>query len=131
MTGIDTNVLVRYLTQDDPDQAARVNALMSETEARDERLFANDVVLCELVWVLESAYQFDKADIAGAVDRLLATRQLEFEDKDLLRLALDDYRASSADFSDCLIGRRNAAGHCTTTWSLDRGMGGLSLFSLL
>ncbi|MEW6756160.1 MAG: hypothetical protein AB1505_35080 [Candidatus Latescibacterota bacterium] len=72
MTGIDTNVLVRYLTQDDLDQAARVNALMAETEARDERLFASDV-----------------------------------------------------------IGRRKAAQHCTTTWSIDRGTPDLPYYRLL
>jgi len=131
VTGLDTNILARYLTQDDPAQAARVNALMAETEETDGRLFANNVVVCELIWVLESAYEFDKSDIVSAVDKILATRQFEFEDKDLLRLALDDYRASRADFSDCVIGRRNHGQSCTTTWTMDRGTRNLPYFRLL
>jgi predicted nucleic-acid-binding protein len=131
MTGADTNVLVRFLTQDDPGQAAKVNALMAESEARDERLFASNVVVCELVWVLESAYKLDKAEIAAALEQMLATRQLEFEDRDLLRRALSDYRTSRADFADCVIGRQNAAQPCTRTWTLDRGAAGLPFFELL
>jgi len=122
---------VRYLTQDDPDQAKKVNALMAEAEETDERLFANDVVVCELIWVLESAYEFDKADIAAAIGMILATRQFEFEDKDLLRLALHDYRTTVADFSDCVIGRGNHGRSCTTTWTMDRGTRDLSYFQML
>jgi len=131
MTGLDTNILVRYLTQDDPAQAAKVNALMAETEENDGRLFANNMVVCELIWVLEYAYEFDKSDIVAAVDKILATRQFEFENKDLLRLALDDYRASRADFSDCAIGRQNHNQSCTTTWTMDRGTRSLPYFRLL
>lgn len=131
MTGIDTHVLVRYLTQDDPAQTTRVNALMAETEASDERLFVNDVVVCELIWVLESAYKFDKADVVAALNMILATRHLEFEDKDRLRLALDDYRTSHADFSDCIIGRRNHGRSCSTTWTMDRGTRDLPYFQML
>ena len=131
MTGVDTNVLVRFLTQDDPGQAARVNALMAEAEARDDRLFANNVVVCELIWVLESGYGFDKADTAHAVELMLATRQLEFEDRNLLRQALGDYRTGKADFADCVIGRRNAAQSCAKTWTLDRGAADLPFYELL
>lgn len=131
MNGVDTNVLVRYLTQDDPGQAAKVGVLMAEVEAADDRLFVSGVVLCELVWVLETAYRLRRREVAAALQEILAVRHLEFEDKDLLRLALEDYRASRADFADCVIGRLSSRAGCTTTWTLDRGTRGLPWFRLL
>ena len=91
MTGLDTNVLVRYLTQDEPRQSRRANALVAEAVAGGERLFVSVVVLCELVWVLRGAYSLGRPTIAAALERILATAQLEIDEKDLVREALEDY----------------------------------------
>ncbi len=131
MTGLDTNVLVRYLTQDDPRQSRLANALVAEAVSGGERLFVGAVVLCELVWVLRGAYAFDKATIASALERILGTAQLEIDQKDVVREALADYRAGSGDFADYVIGRRarEAGGELTATF--DRRLKSSDLFRVL
>lgn len=127
MTGLDTNVLLRYLLRDDPAQAARA---ARELE-RDERFLIGSVVLCELVWVLETGYGFARAEIGATLEKVLATAQFEIEDKDVALAALDDFRRSTADFSDCLLGRRNRDAGAAETVTFDRGLRGLEGFRLL
>lgn len=127
MTGLDTNVLVRYLVGDDPVQTARARRELE----RDERFLVDSVVICELVWVLESGYGFSRAEIAGALERILAIAQFEIEGKDLALSALDDFRGSTADFSDCLLGRRNRAAGASETLTFDRSLRGLAGFRVL
>lgn len=121
MTGLDTNVLVRYLLADDAAQAARA---ARELE-RDDRFLIDGIVLCEFVWVLEAGYGFSRGDIAGVLDRILATAQFEIEGKDLVMAALADFRRSTADFSDCLVGRRNRSAGVMHTVTFDRALKGL------
>lgn len=127
MIGLDTNVLVRYLLRDDPVQAARAERELE----RNERFLIDSIVLCELVWVLETGYGSSRTEIAAALERILATAQFEIESKDLALAALDDFRRSAADFSDCLIGRRNRAAGVPETVTFDRSLKGLEGFRLL
>jgi len=127
VTGLDTNVLLRYLLRDEPTQAARA---ARELE-RDERFLIGSVVLCEVVWVLETGYGFSRAEIGATLEKILATAQFEIEAKDLARAALDDFRDSTADFSDCLVGRRNRAAGAAETVTFDRSLRGLAGFRLL
>jgi predicted nucleic-acid-binding protein len=127
VTGLDTNVLVRYLVRDDPVQAARA---ARELE-RDEQFFIGAVVLCELVWVLESGYGFNRHEIAEALDRIFTTAQFEIEDKDIAFGALQDFRRSPADFADCVIGRRNRAAGAAETVTFDKTLKGLEGFRVL
>ena len=127
MTGLDTNVLLRYLLHDDPAQAARAERELE----RDERFLIDGIVLCEIVWVLDGGYGFSRREIAAALERILATAQFEIENKDLVVAALDDFRRSAADFSDCLIGRRNRAGGARETATFYRSLKNLEGFRLL
>ena len=127
MTGLDTNVLLRYLLRDEPTQAARATRDLE----RNERFLIGSVVLCELVWVLDSGYGLSRPEIGTTLERILATAQFEIEDKDLALGALDDFRHSRADFSDCLVGRRNRAAGAAETVTFDRGRRGLEGFRLL
>lgn len=127
MIGLDTNVLVRYLLRDDPVQAARAERELE----RNERFLIDSIVLCELVWVLETGYGSSRTEIAAALERILGTAQFEIESKDLALAALDDFRRSAADFSDCLIGRRNRAAGVPETVTFDRNLKGLEGFRLL
>jgi len=127
VTGLDTNVLLRYLLKDDPAQAARAERELE----RDERFLIDGIVLCELVWVLEDGYGFSRPAIADALERILATAQFEIESRDVALAALDDFRRSAADFSDCLIGRRNRSAGAGETVTFDRGLRGLEGFRLL
>jgi predicted nucleic-acid-binding protein len=131
LTGLDTNVLVRYLTQDDPRQSRRAAALAAEAVSGGDRLFVSAVVLCELVWVLRGAYSLDRPTIVMALDRILATAQLEIDQKDVVRDALEDYRAGGGDFADYVIGRRGREVGCERTATFDRRLKGSGLFRLL
>jgi predicted nucleic-acid-binding protein len=129
--GVDTNVLVRYLTQDDARQARAVNAFFSNAAERGETLHIADVVMCELVWVLRAAYGYDKGTIADAIEKMLNTALFAFDDRDLLRAALTDYRNGSGDFADYLIGHRNASVGCEHTVTFDKPLRTSALFTLL
>ena len=131
MIGLDTNVLVRYLTQDDPGQARVVDTLISQSVADGVALHIDDVVLCELVWVLRGAYRFGKATIATTLDRILDTTLFSFDDRALLRQALSEYQTGDADFADYVIGARNARSGCEVTVTFDHALGGHDAFSLL
>jgi predicted nucleic-acid-binding protein len=118
--GLDTNVLVRYLTQDDAQQAAKANAVVAEAASGGGRCYIDPIVLCELTWVLREAYERPKADLIKTLDLMLATRQFEIGDKDAVRQAVEAYRTGRADFADYLIGGRNLAAGCGETVTFDR-----------
>jgi predicted nucleic-acid-binding protein len=99
--------LVRFLTQDDPQQSRRANQYFERVAERGESCLINLIVLCEMVWVLESAYRYPKAAIVDLLGRVLATSKFEIENKEVAWLALEDFKNSRADFSDCLVGRLN------------------------
>lgn len=130
MRGLDTNVLVRYLTQDNAGQARAVEALVAEALAEGERLHVDDVVLCELVWVLRGAYRTDKPAIVSALERIINTALFSFEDREVLRRAVEDYRQGGGDFADYLVGRRNRRAGCEDTATFDRALKGAPSFSL-
>lgn len=122
MRGLDTNVLVRYLTQDDPVQSRRANAVIAEAAGRGEQCSINAIVLCELVWVLRNAYGLDKPTVVATLATLLDTAQLVVEQADLARHALDDYRRGRGDFADYLVGWRNRQTGCSDTVTFDRAL---------
>lgn len=131
MIGLDTNVLVRYLVQDDPAQARQATRAIAGAAAAGERLFLSVIVLCELVWVLESAYGYPRSEIEETLEKILLTDQFHIEDSDEAWLALGDYRRSGADFADALIGRRHLRSGCGTTLTFDRSLKGLAGFRVL
>jgi predicted nucleic-acid-binding protein len=131
MTGLDTNVLVRYLTQDDPAQSRQANAVVAEATAGGARCFIGPVVLCELSWVLRESYAQSKSDLVKTFDLILATRQFEVGDKDLVRDALEAFRFGRADFADYLIGVAGRRAGCTETVTFDRRLRGAAGFRVL
>ena len=129
MTGLDTNVLVRYLTQDDPIQSAQANQLIEQTFSEGKSLFINHIVLCELIWVLTRAYDYPKSDVVDVIEKILLVYQFEIEDKSSVLEALNDFKTSRADFADCLIGVKNANAGCEKTWSFDKATSVLDNFT--
>jgi predicted nucleic-acid-binding protein len=120
MQGLDTNVLVCLVTRDDPEQAERVPAFVEDAERRGEPLRVAVPVLCELAWVLQGRlYRYDRPSIAAVLERLLETRVLVIEARDVVRQALDDFRHGRADFPDYLVGRQNRDAGCDATVTLD------------
>jgi len=131
MIAIDTNVLVRLLMQDAPDQFRRVQRCLASAKERDEPLDLNHIVLCECIWVLSYSYGFAKSALIDVLDRILATKQFVIEDKPAVWAAVADYRVSQADFADCLIGIKNRNAGCETTLTLDQSAAKLSTFRRL
>jgi predicted nucleic-acid-binding protein len=129
--GVDTNVLVRYLTQDDAPQAKAVDRFLDDALAAGTLLRVSCIVLCELVWVLESLYRYDKRAVLAALDALAAVQQLEIEDRDQTLLAIEDFRSGRAQFADYLVGRRNLAAGCAHTSTFDKKLAGSPAFRVL
>ena len=120
MIGLDTNVLVRYLTQDDPEQAARANDLVETSCTRHEPGRICLVVLCELTWVLAGAYGYEKRLVVQVLEHILASRELSVENEDIARSALAAFRQGTADFADYVIVFSNRSAGCEATYSFDR-----------
>ncbi len=131
MIGLDTNLLIRYLTNDDRAQYAKAKRLIDEAVERDERLLINGVVLCEVTWVLETAYEYSRAEIADALDRIFDTAQFEIERAPEARQALDDFRSTKVGFADALIGRINRTLGATKSMTFDRDLKALETFAVL
>ncbi len=104
MTALDTNVLVRFLTADDPVQSKAVCRLFKVAETERGAYRVTVPVVLELFWVLESAYGLPRARIVDAVSGLLALPILAFERADTVRDMLDDARQNTHDLADLLIG---------------------------
>jgi predicted nucleic-acid-binding protein len=122
MIGLDTNVLVRYLTKDDLSQFERARRLVEDALGRDERLLIDVVVLCETAWVLDSVYGYSRLEIAGVLERMFETAQFEIQHAVEARQALHDVRVTRADFADALIGRINRSLCARQTATLDRDL---------
>ena len=103
MAALDTNVLVRWLTDDDAKQSAVVASLLEATAKNEQRLFVPVTVILETEWVLRSRYRFDKSSITAALDALMGVIEIEFHNEPALEQALWLYKqTASPDFADCL-----------------------------
>jgi predicted nucleic-acid-binding protein len=131
LKGIDTNVLVRYLVKDDKKQAKKATDFIRGIATSGGRCFINQIVLCELIWVLESAYGCSKDEIVDVLEKILITKQFEIQDKDTVRQALHDYARGKGDFADYLIGRINQNHGCKTTVTFDRALKNTETFEIL
>lgn len=120
MTGLDTNVLVRYIMQDDPRQSPLATRLIEALQP-DEPGFVPVVALVELVWVLTGSYALSRTQVATVLDTLLRSKELVLDRADLVSQALHRYSANGADFADALIERIATAAGCTATMSFDAG----------
>ena len=120
MIGLDTNVLVRYIVQDDPAQAVAAERLIEGRCSAQSPGYVGVPVLVELVWVLTAAYRYERPIVASVVRQLLRTAEFMVEDRDCAWIALREFEAGGADFADCLIGHRNHARGCDRTYTFDR-----------
>jgi len=131
MKGIDTNVLIRYLVQDDPKQSKMATSFIEKHCSHEAPGFIGHIVLCELVWVLEGNYGQSREQIADILEKLLQTAELEVMESEQAWRALRDYRVSKVDFSDHLLARMNTAYGCEETVTFDKQAGKQAIFSLL
>ena len=118
MIGLDTNVLVRYLMQDDAKQAAQATRLM-ESLTVESPGFVSIVSVVELGWILTSAYGLTRSQLAQALEGLLRTKELVVDRADEILRALRVFRTAKADLADCLIERSAAGAGCEQTMTFD------------
>ena len=120
MIGVDTNILVRYFTQDNLEQAQIVEQIIDTHATTPNSLFVNNIVMCELIWVLERGYKYSKEEISKVIKQMLSTEEFTFEKQELLWLALNQYNQNKLDFSDALIGELNKEYGCSETLTFDQ-----------
>jgi predicted nucleic-acid-binding protein len=119
MIGLDTNIVVRYLTHDDPVQAAAAVRVMDSLSTESPG-FLSLIVIAELVWVLEVSYHFKKNEIMQVLDTLLRSKELVIEQSEVVSQALRKFSASRADFAACLIERCGHVAECQYTATFDQ-----------
>lgn len=120
MIGLDTNIIVRLLVRDDPDQTEQARRFIDNRCTPESPGFINSVVLAEVVWVLDRVYRFPRRQIAAAIESLLMGQDRIVEYHDDVQAALAEYRSSNIDFIDAVIGRINLARGCEATATFDR-----------
>jgi predicted nucleic-acid-binding protein len=118
MIGLDTNVLLRFFLQDEPNQSARATELMSSLSV-PEPGFISSVTLAESVWVLERFCRKPKHEVVLFLRGILESKQLVVENHDSVAQALRKFGGSNADFADCLIERLGHSAGCTRTMTFD------------
>lgn len=131
MTGLDTNVLVRYLVQDDPKQSQLATTCIETRCTSDSPGCVNLVVLCELTWVLSRGYGYGRDAVASVLRGILSSPELFVEEDEAVWQALKLYEQSSAGFADCLIGIQNRRAGASVTVTFDRKASKDSNFELL
>ena len=131
MKGVDTNVLVRYLTQDDPVTSPLASRELKASCSKEKPCLINGVVLCELVWVLESSYGYPHLVIADTLEKILETDSFRIQQVNEAWGALEKYRNDGADFADAYIAACNHSLGCEETLTLDKKAGRLQYMRLL
>ena len=120
MPALDTNVLVRYIVQDDARQLAAARRLICRCVAEGSTLFVPVTVVLELEWVLRSGFEFGKDDVLLALSSLFSAADLSFESERALEVALQLFRKGSAGFADCLhVALATQAGE-QPLWTFDK-----------
>lgn len=119
MIGLDTNVLVRYLAQDEPAQSAAATQLL-ESFTAEAPGFISTVTLVETAWVLARAYRTPQPDIAAIIEGLLRAQELVVEQSETHYRALGTYQTTTADYADAVIAQTGRRAGCDETVTFDR-----------
>ena len=120
MIGLDTNVVVRYLVQDDPVQSRRATELIEHRLSSRNPGFISVVAIAETVWVLDRAYRFSDEDIVAAIERTLQADVLVVENEQEVFAAMIALKEGRGAFADALIGALGAKAGCSATLTFDR-----------
>jgi predicted nucleic acid-binding protein len=115
---VDTNVLIRHLTGDPPDQALRATRFLAESEL----LLLTDLIVAEVVYVLDSVYQASRPEIAGALRSILAFERIRSVDAELLHRAVEVYEFDRLDFPEAYLVAAAERSGVGTIASFDRSI---------
>lgn len=131
MIGLDTNVLVRYLTQDDPEQSAKATDLIERRLTTENPGFLSVVAMTETAWVLERAYGVTDRALAATIERVLQADMFVVENEQEVFVAMSALKDGHGSFADALIGALGARVGCSRTMTFDRKAARLPGFALL
>jgi predicted nucleic-acid-binding protein len=120
MIGLDTNILVRYLAQDDPVQSPQATALIERQLTEEAPGFVSVVAMAETAWVLERAYGLADGEIAAAIERMLQTEVLVVESEQEVFTAMIALKEGRGSFADALIGAIGGKAGCSHTLTFDQ-----------
>lgn len=118
MIGLDANIVVRYVMQDDARQAPRASRLLESMTAQEPG-FVSVVTVVELVWVLESSYELAREQVGNVLEGLLAPREIVVDRSEFVGQALRAYLSGKADLADALIERIGHQAGCKRTMTFD------------
>ena len=127
MKAIDTNVLVRLIVKDNDIQAKKA---LNYVKKQGEVLIST-IVLCETAWVLEACYDIKKTELINVVEKVLFTTQFIFEHTDVIWLALNEFKRTNTDFTDCLIVATAKQQECQSVGTFDKKASKSELFELI
>ena len=119
MIGLDTNVLVRYLTQDDPTQSLKAAEIIERRLTDKNPGYISVVVVVETVWVLDRAYRRRADEIAAAIERILLTDAFSVENEQEVFTAMIALKEGHGSFADALIAELSAKAGCSFTLTFD------------
>ena len=131
MIGLDTNVVIRYLVQDDKKQSAAATRFIENSLSTNAAGYINHVTLCETIWVLQRCYGVQKPQLREIIEALLGTKQLIVENVEVTWKALRAFDVKNADFCAALIGQANIHSGCEHTVTFDKRASSLPGFDLL
>lgn len=131
MIGVDMNVLIRYIVQDDLSQCTLVNQYFKHIAETGEKVFVGTIVLCELCWVLESVYDYSSEAVARLIEKMIRSPSFVIENAENVWESLPHYSESRLDLADLLIGKINRRSGCEYTITFDKKASKLSDFRLL
>ena len=131
MIGLDTNILIRYLTQDDPVQSAKATEILERRLTPKNLGFVSVVAMVETVWVLDRAYSLTAHEIATAIERLLQVEVLAVENEQEVFTAMVALKQGRGSFADALIAELGARVGSTRTLTFDQKVVRLPAFELV
>lgn len=129
MIALDSNVLLRFLLKDEPEQARKAKSLIDRLDRSDERALVSDVVLCEVVWVLTRTHGYRRASISAVVRQLLAARQLTFDSSDRLLRSVQAFESGKGGFADYVIREHARNAGCRDVRTFDKDLLGEEMFA--
>jgi predicted nucleic-acid-binding protein len=122
LIALDTNVLVRFLIADDPEESRLAVELFAASHREGVDLFVGVVVLCETIWVLRSLYRVAKAEVVAALRGVLGSSHLVVEERDRVLAALESYSAGPGDFADFVVRESALAAGCSSVATFERDL---------
>jgi predicted nucleic-acid-binding protein len=131
MIGLDTNVVVRYLAQDDPIQSAKATQIFERRLTEQVPGFISLVTMVETVWVLDTVYGLAAREIAQAVERMLQADTLLIQNEQEVFTAMVSLKSGRGSFADALVGALGAWAGCGSTLTFDRKAGRIQGFEVV